>query len=139
MSADLFYGNSIGYPTGLHVCQDVCSLSARREWHRGYALSGSGSVEISVRERATEKSIQQQGACVLGDLSFFYDQNALWNQNLDGSLLGIIVLNNGGGAIFGKFEGLKQSDARERLVMAEHHTSAVKRMSGKQHRLYGSR
>ena len=62
--------------------------------------------------------------CVLGDLSFFYDQNALWNQNLDGSLR-IIVLNNGGGAIFGKFEGLKQSDARERLVMAEHHTSAV--------------
>ena len=31
---------------------------------------------------------------------------------------------NGGGAIFGKFEGLKQSAARERLVMAEHVTSA---------------
>ena len=61
--------------------------------------------------------------CVLGDLSFFYDQNALWNQNLNGSLR-IIVLNNSGGAIFGKFQGLKESSARERLVMAEHHTSA---------------
>lgn len=61
--------------------------------------------------------------CVLGDLSFFYDQNALWNQNLNGKLR-IIVLNNGGGAIFGKFEGLRQSEAREKLVMAKHHTSA---------------
>ena len=61
--------------------------------------------------------------CVLGDLSFFYDQNALWNQNLNGKLR-IIVLNNGGGAIFGKFDGLRQSAARENVVMAQHHTSA---------------
>lgn len=67
---------------------------------------------------------QQKVFCILGDLSFFYDQNALWNQNLNGSLR-IIVLNNGGGAIFGKFKGLKESAARENLVMAEHQTSAV--------------
>lgn len=60
---------------------------------------------------------------MLGDLSFFYDQNALWNQNLNGSLR-ILLLNNGGGAIFAKFKGLKESAAREKLVMAEHCTSA---------------
>ena len=66
---------------------------------------------------------QQKVFCVLGDLSFFYDQNALWNQNLNGSLR-ILLLNNGGGAIFAKFKGLKESAAREKLVMAEHCTSA---------------
>ena len=62
--------------------------------------------------------------CVLGDLSFFYDQNALWNQNLRGNLR-ILLLNNGGGGIFEKFEGLKGSPARERFVMASHQTTAA--------------
>ena len=80
------------------------------------------SVVLSEQHHPDAKS-QQKVFCVLGDLSFFYDQNALWNQNLNGSLR-ILLLNNGGGAIFGKFQGLKQSAARERLVMAEHVTSA---------------
>ena len=62
--------------------------------------------------------------CVIGDLSFFYDQNALWNRNIGGNFK-ILLLNNGGGAIFGKFEGLKDSNARDNLVMAKHDTSAV--------------
>ncbi|MBP5742817.1 MAG: 2-succinyl-5-enolpyruvyl-6-hydroxy-3-cyclohexene-1-carboxylic-acid synthase [Paludibacteraceae bacterium] len=61
--------------------------------------------------------------CVIGDLSFFYDQNALWNQNLKGNLR-ILLLNNGGGGIFEKFEGLKGSPVRETCVMATHNTSA---------------
>ena len=61
--------------------------------------------------------------CVLGDLSFFYDSNALWNKELRGNLR-ILLLNNGGGGIFEKFEGLQGSPARERFVMAKHHASA---------------
>lgn len=61
--------------------------------------------------------------CVLGDLSFFYDANALWNEYL-GRNLRVLLLNNGGGGIFEKFEGLRESPARERFVMAQHHTSA---------------
>ena len=34
------------------------------------------------------------------------------------------MLNNGGGAIFGKFQGLKESQAREEMVMAKHHATA---------------
>ena len=79
----------------------------------------STAVGFSISERHADKNVY----CILGDLSFFYDQNALWNQNLRGNLR-IMVLNNGGGAIFGKFQGLKQSKAREEMVMAEHHTSA---------------
>ena len=40
--------------------------------------------------------------CVIGDLSFFYDQNALWNTNLRQNLR-ILLLNNSGGEIFAKF------------------------------------
>ena len=60
--------------------------------------------------------------CVIGDLSFFYDQNALWQRAL-GDNLRILLLNNGGGGIFERFEGLKESPARD-CVMARHTTSA---------------
>ncbi len=87
-------------------------------------LSTAAGLSVYLSEyHAPDAKSQQKVFCVLGDLSFFYDQNALWNQNLNGGLR-IIVLNNGGGAIFGKFKGLKESAARENLVMAEHRTSA---------------
>ena len=66
---------------------------------------------------------KQRVFCVIGDLSFFYDQNALWNQNLGGNFR-ILLLNNGGGGIFSKFEGLKDSPVRQQMVMAEHTTTA---------------
>ena len=61
--------------------------------------------------------------CVIGDLSFFYDQNALWNQNLRGNLR-ILLLNNGKGGIFNMLNGLEQSPARDKFVAAERTTSA---------------
>lgn len=61
--------------------------------------------------------------CVLGDLSFFYDQNALWNQNLRGNLR-ILLLNNGRGGIFYMLPGLNQSPARDKLVAAAHPATA---------------
>jgi 2-succinyl-5-enolpyruvyl-6-hydroxy-3-cyclohexene-1-carboxylate synthase len=61
--------------------------------------------------------------CVIGDLSFFYDQNALWNLNLKGNLR-ILLLNNGKGGIFNMLHGLEQSPARDQLVSAAHHTTA---------------
>ena len=61
--------------------------------------------------------------CVIGDLSFFYDQNALWNRNL-GSRFRILLLNNGRGGIFNMLKGLEQSPVRDKFVAAEHHTTA---------------
>ena len=61
--------------------------------------------------------------CVIGDLSFFYDQNALWNQNLRGNLR-ILLLNNGCGGIFNLLPGLEQSPAHEALVAASHQITA---------------
>ena len=60
--------------------------------------------------------------CIIGDLSFFYDENALWNKELGGNFR-VLLLNNGGGEIFSKFDGLKDSGARP-MVMGTHKTSA---------------
>lgn len=61
--------------------------------------------------------------CVIGDLSFFYDQNALWNRNIDGRLR-IILLNNHCGGIFKQLPGLDRSPVANSLVGAEHDTTA---------------
>ncbi|MBQ9554650.1 MAG: 2-succinyl-5-enolpyruvyl-6-hydroxy-3-cyclohexene-1-carboxylic-acid synthase [Muribaculaceae bacterium] len=61
--------------------------------------------------------------CVTGDLSFFYDQNALWNSNLRGNLR-ILLLNNGGGGIFAQLPGLEASPARDTMIAASHRTHA---------------
>ncbi len=101
----------------------LMNIYADRRVYCNRGVNGiEGTLSSAVGFSLCKKS-EKNVYCVLGDLSFFYDQNALWNQNLNGKLR-IIVLNNGGGAIFGKFEGLKQSAAREKLVMAQHHTTA---------------
>jgi 2-succinyl-5-enolpyruvyl-6-hydroxy-3-cyclohexene-1-carboxylate synthase len=62
--------------------------------------------------------------CVIGDLSFFYDSNALWNQCLHGNFR-ILLLNNGRGGIFDRLPGLEKSPVRDALVAASHTTSAA--------------
>lgn len=81
-------------------------------------IEGSLSAAVGCALAATHNV-----ACVVGDLSFFYDQNALWNQQLRGNLR-ILLLNNGGGGIFRQLKGLEKSAARDALVAASHHTSA---------------
>ena len=61
--------------------------------------------------------------CVIGDLSFFYDQNALWNESLSPNL-SILLLNNGGGGIFHQLSGLEHSPYRDSAIAAQHTTSA---------------
>lgn len=60
--------------------------------------------------------------CVIGDLSFFYDQNALWH-SLGGNFR-VLLLNNGGGVIFKSLPGLKDSTAQQTLISAQHYTTA---------------
>ena len=67
--------------------------------------------------------VDEKVFCVIGDLSFFYDQNALWNQNLRGNFR-ILLMNNGKGGIFDMLPGLEKSPARDKYVSAEHHTHA---------------
>lgn len=61
--------------------------------------------------------------CVIGDLSFFYDQNALWNTNLKGNLR-ILLLNNSEGGIFRQLKGLSDSPAAHSCIAAAHTSNA---------------
>lgn len=60
---------------------------------------------------------------IIGDLSFFYDMNALWNTYLPNNLR-IALLNNNGGEIFRNLPGLKATDEAIEFVFAKHQTSA---------------
>lgn len=55
--------------------------------------------------------------CIIGDLSFFYDVNALCNAQLPSNLR-VLLLNNGHGAIFDHLPGLSDSPALTDYVAA---------------------
>lgn len=59
----------------------------------------------------------------IGDLSFFYDMNALWNASVRPNLR-ILLLNNGGGEIFQSLPGLEMNDRTHRFVTARHTATA---------------
>ncbi len=60
---------------------------------------------------------------VIGDLSFFYDMNALWNQNY-GANVRILLLNNEGGEIFHTLPGMDKNSRSREFITAEHYTTA---------------
>lgn len=60
---------------------------------------------------------------LIGDLSFFYDMNGLWN-NHRGHNLHILLNNNAGGEIFGMLQGLDRSEALREYIAAAHTTEA---------------
>jgi 2-succinyl-5-enolpyruvyl-6-hydroxy-3-cyclohexene-1-carboxylate synthase len=55
---------------------------------------------------------------ILGDLSFFYDSNALWNKYICSNLR-IVVIHNGGGNIFSLIKGPSDSPAFAEHFFAE--------------------
>ncbi len=58
-----------------------------------------------------------------GDISFFYDSNALWNENLTPNLR-IFVINNSGGGIFKIIPGPNSTAQYEKYFVAKHEHSA---------------
>ena len=68
--------------------------------NRGVAgIDGSLSTALGMATHS-----QEDVYCIIGDLSFFYDQNALFRNDLPKNLK-ILVLNNGGGEIFKMIDG----------------------------------
>jgi len=59
-----------------------------------------------------------------GDTAFFYDRNALWAAEPLPPNLKIVVLNNGGGHIFGRIDGPRGHAELERLFINPHNLSA---------------
>jgi len=60
---------------------------------------------------------------ITGDLSFFYDSNALWNNYIPNSFR-IIVINNEGGGIFRILPGHKNTENFDTFFETRHHLTA---------------
>jgi len=76
------------------------SRAASIDCNRG--VSGiDGSVSTALGQSISHN---KQTLLVTGDLSFFYDNNALWNNYLHANFK-ILLINNGGGGIFRFIEG----------------------------------
>lgn len=60
---------------------------------------------------------------LIGDLTFFYDMNALWNRYLKNNMR-IMLFNNSGASLFHFGQGLNNFPTLNNNVAAEHHTTA---------------
>lgn len=68
-------------------------------------IDGSTSTAIGAASISKERTV-----FITGDIGFFYDSNALWNNYIKNDFR-IIVVNNGGGGIFRFIPGPKQSNS----------------------------
>ena len=113
----------------IDICVHYANSSAVRlaciyAQHYVWCNRGVNGIEGSLSTAAGfSLATNDMTVCVIGDLSFFYDQNALWNSNLRGNLR-VILLNNRGGGIFRQLPGLSDSPAADDLVMASHENTA---------------
>lgn len=80
-----------------------------------------GSISTAVGYAAAHPD--KVNVVLTGDVSFFYDSNALWNAYL-GSNVKIVLINNGGGGIFRIIDGPSKTPQLERFFEAAHTTSA---------------
>ena len=115
IDGEMFYGNSTAVRLGnifsdqyIYVNRGVNGIEGSLSTAVGYAIAHQEEEDVY---------------CVIGDLSFFYDQNALWNESLPPNL-SILLLNNGGGGIFHQLSGLERSPYRDSAIAAQHTTTA---------------
>ena len=119
------------YANSLSVRAGMMYASAYRYCNRGLnGIEGTLSMAAGMAAGAKEEGMTsgnmtaaQNVYCVIGDLSFFYDSNALWIQELAGNLR-IMLINNQRGAIFGMLPGLDRSPAHKPLIAARHNATA---------------
>lgn len=83
-----------------------------------------GSMSTAVGYAATNEGLI---FLLIGDLSFFYDINALWNKQISKNLR-ILLVNNGGGNMFHLINGPQQSEAMEGYIACHHNESAKDRV-----------
>ena len=81
-------------------------------------IDGSTSTAIGAAVGSGTKTV-----LVTGDLSFFYDSNALWNQYIPKDFR-IIIINNSGGGIFRILPGAKEAVHFEKYFETVHQLNA---------------
>ncbi len=81
-------------------------------------IDGSTSTAVGAAVASKERI-----TLITGDLSFFYDSNALWNSYIPSNFR-IIVVNNEGGGIFRILPGHKNTDNFDTYFETKHHLDA---------------
>ena len=133
--------------TVLHLANSATIRYSQLTPHRKdlnyYANRGTSGIDGSV-STAVGAAMVSEGLhlLVVGDLSFVYDSNALWNRNFPENLR-IVVLNDGGGGIFRLLDGPDRMDFFEEFSVTHHPVSlellgqafgrVVRRASGHDH------
>ena len=127
-------------PYTLHLGNSTAVRAAGQVFEGGeapiFCNRGTNGIEGSL-STAVGYAIGMWGLsiCVIGDLSFFYDCNALWNTKLPNNLR-ILLLNNHHGAIFDQLPGLSQSPARDAFIAAGHQSFTAKGIAETYHLNY---
>ncbi len=99
-------------------------LACRYSRHHIYCNRGVNGIDGTLSTAAGHSvATSDKVVCVTGDLSFFYDNNALWNSALRGNLR-ILLLNDGGGAIFKTLPGFPSDAPSTAFISGTHNATA---------------
>ena len=115
-SANLHMSNS----SIVRYCQLFDPIKSIRYWsNRGTSgIDGSSSTAVGAAAFGNQLHV-----LITGDVSFFYDSNALWNKYLNSNLR-IVLINNFGGAIFKIIPGPNSTNQLEKYFEAKHEQNA---------------
>lgn len=119
---------SLPTPCALHLANSstvryaqLFPLSSQVEVCCNRGVNGiEGSLSSAIGYAATSPILN---FVMIGDLSFFFDMNALWCRHFHNNLR-ILLLNNEGGEIFHTLPGMDKSSQSRSFITAEHQTSA---------------
>ncbi|WP_435132620.1 2-succinyl-5-enolpyruvyl-6-hydroxy-3-cyclohexene-1-carboxylic-acid synthase [Formosa sp. A9] len=85
---------------------------------------GTSGIDGSTSTAIGAASVHEKiSTLITGDLSFFYDSNALWNNYIPSNFR-IIIINNEGGGIFRILPGHKNTPNFDYFFETKHHLSA---------------
>lgn len=122
-----YYGNSMSVRLAALYARHYCYCNRGLNGIEGSLSVAVGAALAQAQQKCEydEPSPSQQADtfCIIGDLSFFYDENGLWQQHIAGNLR-ILLLNNSQGGIFRNLPGLGKSAACDSLVAARHTATA---------------
>lgn len=112
----------MGNSSIVRYCQLFDPISSMTYFSNRGTSGIDGSTSTAVGAALAKKDVLH--VLFTGDVSFFYDSNALWN-NYRIPNLRIILINNGGGGIFNIIKGPRDSKQNATYFEAKHSFSAA--------------
>ena len=100
------------------------NLFSFKDSHEVFSNRGTSGIDGSTSTAiGAALTSEKPGLLITGDLSFFYDSNALWNDYIPKDFK-IILINNSGGGIFRILPGEKEKAYYQRYFETTHNLSA---------------